>query len=147
MIISCHKYLSLFGSSNRMGICSLKCEGKIYEDEKELNEVMNRSFQLVFAKEERFERGELNERRTVMSQIEMEPGEIKQLIEGLDKRKATGPDEISGCIFQECKEQLADMILEIVQVLHKGRKGAYGLEKSYYRTNSQRRKKRRPVEL
>ena len=48
---------------------------------------MNRSFQLVFAKEERFERDEFNERRTMMSKIEIEPGEITKLIEGLDKKK------------------------------------------------------------
>ena len=37
------------------------------------------------------------------------------MIESLDQRKAAGPDEISGCILQECKQELGDRIQDIVQ--------------------------------
>ena len=96
-------------------INKLKSGGRIYETAKEMSEIMNKSFKSVFTAETDFVAPAEMEIMEGLDDIKVEKEEIKRLLEKLDGRKAMGPDEVSGWILRECKDQLVDPIWDIVK--------------------------------
>ncbi|XP_050714228.1 uncharacterized protein LOC126997279 [Eriocheir sinensis] len=107
---------------NRETINKLKMDGTAYEDPAEMAEVMNNSFHRVFTKEDEFVQPPGQERGRVMQEIQLTVQEVKESLNKLDVRKATGPDEVSGWILKECSEQLAEKFHSIMSAsLSEGR--------------------------
>ena len=79
-----------------------------YDDEEEMSEVLNAKFQSVFVKESKFIRehpADGDESR--LDDILVTKEEIQAKMTDLDKRKAMGPDNISGWVLQECVAELS----------------------------------------
>ena len=98
----------------KQGIEKLKFEGKIYYDPRQQAEIMNQCFEGVFTNEGEFEEIEQVNRMKRLSSIQVERQEILKLMEGLDVRKASGPDGISNWVLKECREELVDKIRSIL---------------------------------
>ena len=101
--------------NNKDEIIKLVDNGKMIEDTKELVEVMNINFQSVFTREIDFNEPttpEEGQDRLIM--IRTTTQEVKLMLDGLDRRKATGPDNVSNWVFRECSSQLAEKICDMI---------------------------------
>ena len=115
----------------REGITELKDNGRVYNDEKDMAEVMNRKFQTVFTEEEDFDVGDGVFVENEIKEVKVQRREVMKLMECLDVNKAPGPDGISNWILRECRNQLVDKIHKLVSVsLMQGR-----LPKDWKRAN------------
>ncbi len=100
---------------NRERISRLKMNGQMCEDPAELAKIMNRSFQSVFTKERRFVwQSEMSEEMG-LGEIQVTEEDVQKQMEGLDVRKAPGPDGVSGWILKECNQQLTWVIHNIIE--------------------------------
>ena len=96
-------------------IIKLRREGRIYETAEEMCELMNESFKWVFTEETSFvEPPRDAEHQEGMQDIKVDRQEIRKLLENLDVRKAIGPDDVSGWILKECRDQLVEPIWDII---------------------------------
>ena len=50
-----------------------------------------------------------------MWEISISKEEIKEMMMELDERKAIGPDEVSGYILKECRQEIAELIHDIIE--------------------------------
>ena len=99
----------------RVTIELLKGEHGIIDDPKNMAELLNNKFQQVFTKESRFEKPLIKRDVRQMKVIRVTETEILELIKELDDEKAMGPDEVSGKILKECKEELVRPIHDIIK--------------------------------
>ncbi len=100
---------------NIEGISRLKVNGQMYEDPAELAKIMDRSFQSVFTKERTFVwQSEMSEEMG-LEEIQVTEEDVQKQMEGLDVRKAPGPDGVSGWILKECNQQLTWVIHNIIE--------------------------------
>ena len=85
-------------------ITRLKENNEVYEDLREMSEVLNKNFQKVFTTEYYFKKPQGQVRKNVMWEIKISIKEIEDLMKELDERKAIEPDEVSGYILKECRQ-------------------------------------------
>ena len=97
-------------------IQSLADQGKIYSDEEEICELLNKKFQSVFTQEKVFE-GEQNitSKKDNIENIEISIKGIEGELKSLDKAKSGGPDEISCWVLKECAHELSKPLYIIMQ--------------------------------
>ena len=89
-------------------IQSIADEGRSFNREEEMCEILNKNFQSVFLEDSAFEEdAELHVVETKMEDLHIRREEISDMMKSLDKRKANGPDEISCWVLQECAEELS----------------------------------------
>ena len=100
---------------NRDSITKLRENDIIYEDPKEMSEILNRNFQMVFTRESEFQQLQEERRGTEMMEIEVNQEEIMKLMNDLEERKANGPDKVSGHILKECRHQLIKPVHDIIK--------------------------------
>ena len=50
-----------------------------------------------------------------MWEIRISREEIEEMMKELDERKAIGPDEVSGDILMECRQEMAEPIHDIIE--------------------------------
>ena len=94
-------------------VVKLRDDGKVYEDDKELAEILNRNFQTVFTNESGFDPGQVLAEGELES-IEVDKEELEKLMRNLNGRKAMGPDGISGQVLKECHKQLLEPMYDII---------------------------------
>ena len=82
-------------------ITRLKKNNEVYEDPKEISEVLNKNFQKVFTTESDFKKPQGQVRTNEMWEIGINRKEIEEMMKELDERKAIGPDEVSGYILKK----------------------------------------------
>ncbi len=101
---------------NWEGIDKHRVEGKKYEDEAVMVEVMNNPFQTVFTRESEFRGHEwVEEHVDSLEEMQVTVQEMKKIImEGLDVRKTSGTNGMSDWILKECSKQMAEKILYII---------------------------------
>ena len=92
----------------------LRAEGETYETEQELCEILNKKFNSVFNKDENWEadfgaRG--RDLEAELSNISVTRTEVLSKLKNVDRRKAMGPDGVSGWVLRECAEELSHPIL------------------------------------
>ena len=76
-----------------MGLyCSLKKKKELYEDPKEMSEVLNKKFQKVFTTECDLKKPQGQVTKNEMWEIRISRKEIVEMMKKLDERKAIGPD-------------------------------------------------------
>ena len=85
---------------------------EIFENDKDIAEILNKSFCKVFTVEEVFDKQEVDVRK--MRSIIVTRGDIETIVNNIDGSKSMGPDGISGRLLKECKDELIDVILDIV---------------------------------
>lgn len=90
---------------NRKGIVQLINENGIYEELKEMNELLNISFQKVFINESMFKAPQRELSMIGMWKIEANRKEIQEMIVKLEEKRATSADELSEHILKECSQQ------------------------------------------
>lgn len=95
-------------------IARLQGEQGMIDDPKSMANLLNTRFQQVFTREPIFEQPSENEGGYKLEEIKIQKREIIKLMEELDEEKAMGPDEVSGSILKECKEELIDPIYDII---------------------------------
>ena len=95
-------------------IARLQGEQGMIDDPKSMANLLNTRFQQVFTRESIFEQPSENEGGYELEEIKIQKREIIKLMEELDEEKAMGPDEVSGSILKECKEELIDPIYDII---------------------------------
>ena len=83
---------------------------EVYEDPKEMCEVLNKNFQEVFTTESDFKKPQGQVRKNEMWEIWISKKEIEDMMKELDERKAIGPDGVSGYILKECRQEMAEPI-------------------------------------
>jgi len=95
-------------------VTKLKRNGILYEEEEEISELLNNSFQSVFTNETEFEEPRVRHEVMKMKEITVEVAEIEKYLKELECRKATGPDEVSGWVLKECREYLTKPLHHII---------------------------------
>ena len=98
----------------RKSIDKIRVEDVVYEDPKDMAQVMNSSFKKVFTKELEFTRPLAIQEFRIMEDVQVTVKEVDELVKTLDGRKATGPDGVSGWILKECSNQLTDKLYIII---------------------------------
>merc|ERR1712035_156272 len=96
----------------------LRVDEDIHEYDKAMCEVLNESFHTVFTKEEAWEEdnmGDEIEEGERLNSISVSRTEVLKKLKELDKRKAMGPDEISGWVMRECAEELSHPITTLYE--------------------------------
>ncbi len=103
-------------------IDKLEKDGRKYEKEEELCEVMNESFKSVFNMEDDFVGTRVQVQQEGLHEVKVEKQEIDRLLKDLNVRKAMGPDEVSNWVLKECREQLVEPIWGVINTsLQEGR--------------------------
>ncbi len=87
---------------------------KITEDERGMCELGNENFQQVFTKETKFNEPKHKTLEKQVGEIIVTQEDIYKMMEGLEVRKAMGPDGISGFILKECRKQLMEPVFDII---------------------------------
>ena len=103
--------------NRREDIKTIRENGQIYENDKDISEVMNNNFQKVFTKESEFCEREMRDGVVpvaAMEEVKVNKRELQELMKALDGTKSMGPDEVSGQILKECHEELIEPIFEII---------------------------------
>ena len=95
----------------------LSVDGEIHESDKEICEVLNKTFHSVFTKEGPWEggKGEKTEGVEQLSSVSVSKMEVLKKLKELDKRKAMGPDKVSGWVLRECAEELSQPIATLYE--------------------------------
>jgi len=91
----------------------LRVDGEVYESDRAICEVLNKKFHSVFTKEEEWEEKDMGteaEKVECLNRVSVSREEIMKKLKELDKRKAKGPDEVSGWVLKECAEELSHPI-------------------------------------
>ena len=97
----------------KSGIADLnKDDGTKTKNDNEKAELLNEFFQSVFTNEEdgplpNFENYDFD---TELNEIEITPSDVKKILTGLDKNKASGPDGIPSSVLSEAAEELTEPI-------------------------------------
>ena len=78
-----------------------------------MSEVLNRNFEKVFATKSYFKKPQGQVRKNEMLEIRINREEIEEMMKELKERKAIGPDEVSGYILKECRQEMAEPIHDI----------------------------------
>ena len=99
---------------HREGVNKLKKEGRTYESDTEMSEIMNESFQSVFTKEINYIAPRGIVKKEGIQEIQVTRQEIRKLLEKLDGRKAMGPDGVNGRLLKECGEQMEEPLWDII---------------------------------
>ena len=86
----------------------------IYENATDIVEILNNTFCKVFTKEEPFT-GEKFTQTKKMNDIIITKDNIEKIINNLDDDKSMGPDGVSGRMIKECKDQLLNPIMDLVE--------------------------------
>ena len=93
----------------------MKVNGVHVEKEEEMAEILNDYFQSVFTEEGPFKKPmSLNVGVDGLGEVEVTVGEVKEMMDDLDVRKAQGPDGVSNWVLKECSVQLADKIHKVI---------------------------------
>ena len=100
---------------SKESVTRLRENNKVYEDPKEMSELLNKNFQKVFTKESEFQQLQRERRETEIREVKVCRDEIMKLMKDLEERKATGPDQVSGHILKECRHQLIEPIHDIIR--------------------------------
>ena len=94
----------------------MKENNKVYEDLKEMSEVLNKNFQKVFTTESDFKKPQGQVRKNEMWEIRISKKEIEEMMKELDRRnERKGPDGVSGYILKECRQKIAEPIHDIIE--------------------------------
>ena len=81
-------------------------------------EILNRNFQKVFTQETVFEEPDKERHvRKLLDNLKVDKAELLCSLNGLDGKKAMGPDNISGQVLKECSQQLTQPIHDIIQLV------------------------------
>ena len=88
----------------------MKENKEVYEDPKEMSEVLNKNFQKVFITESDFKKPQVQVRKNKRWEIRINREEIEEMMKELYERKAIGPDKVSGYILKECRQEMAEPI-------------------------------------
>ncbi|MPC63204.1 hypothetical protein E2C01_057298 [Portunus trituberculatus] len=91
--------------TNRETITKLIKENNRYETPEEMSELMNESFKSVFNEEGDFIEPNNQATQKELRNIVVHKQRISKLLEGVDVRKAMGPDGVSGWTLRECRDQ------------------------------------------
>ena len=93
----------------------MKKNNAVYEDPKDMSEMLKKNFQKVFTAESDFEKPQRQVRKNEMWEIKISKKEIEEMMKEVDERKAIGPDGVSGYILKECRQQMAEPIHDIIE--------------------------------
>ena len=94
-------------------VTKLKDGGKIFEEDKELAEILNKNFQKVFTQETSFNPDQqLKQGKLKCMKVDKE--ELMTIMRKLDGRKAMGPDAVSGQVLKECSKELLEPLYNII---------------------------------
>ena len=102
-------------TKSRDQISAIKDNNIVYSKEEEMCEILNEKFQSVFVQDPYFYMANTRTNVKNIENITLKKNEIKDLLKGLDKTKAEGPDEISNWVLKECAEELCTPLLLIFQ--------------------------------
>ncbi len=81
-------------------------------DPKDMCELLNEKFHLVFTKETQFNESKYKTSVKQMQETTVSKEEIYKMIEELDVRKATGSDGIPGFLLKESRKQLTEPLYD-----------------------------------
>ena len=81
---------------------------RIYEDPKEISEVLNKNFQKIFTTESDFKKLQAQVRKMRCRNKE----EIEEMMKKLDERR---PNGVSRYIFKECRQEMTEPIHDIIE--------------------------------
>lgn len=98
----------------REGVSRVKDGGHVYEEDKDICDIMNKKFQAVFTEESEFERGVEGLEEIGLQDIVVVKKDILDRMSKLDGRKAVGPDRIAGMMLKECRDQLIIPVHDII---------------------------------
>ncbi len=82
---------------------------------REISEVLNMNFQKVFTRKSNVEPPQRESHEVEMWKIRVNKEELLELLKNLDEKKAVGPDEVSGHIFKNCRQQIIDPVYDIIK--------------------------------
>ena len=99
---------------HKESITKLRENGEIFEESKDLCEILNKNFQSVFTNETEYQQHR-DERETRMLEFRVNKQEVMKLMKELKERKALDPDGVSGFILKECRNQLVVPIYDIIK--------------------------------
>ena len=99
----------------------MRVDGKAYEKDEGLCEVMNGQLQSVFVLEDKEEIGSERQRSQGMPDLTVED-EVLDFMKKLDARKSMELDGVSGQVLQECAEQVMGPVFYIINYLLKNGK-------------------------
>ena len=80
-----------------------------------MSELLNKNFQKVFITEFDFKKPQGQVRKNEMWESRISREEIEKIMKELDERKAIRPDEGSGYILKECRQEMAEPIDDIIE--------------------------------
>ena len=93
----------------------MKENKEVYEDPKEISEVLNKNFQKVFTQKNPNLKNTREKRKNEMWEIKMNKEEIKEMMKKLDEKKAIGPDGVSRYILKQCRQEMAEPIHDTIE--------------------------------
>ena len=96
-------------------ITRLKKHNEVYEDLKEMSEVLNENLKKIFTTESDFQKPQGQVRKNEMREIKISQKEIEEMMKELDERKAIGLDAGSGYILKECRQEIAEPFHDIIE--------------------------------
>ena len=95
-------------------VTAIKEDDEVYEDVKVICEILNKNFQKVFTQETDFEGSDEENNFRKLEDVKVDKVDLLRLLRSLDEKKAMGPDDVSGHILKECREQLIEPICDII---------------------------------
>ena len=88
---------------------------EVYENSKEMSEVLYKNFQKVFTTESDFKKPQGQVRKNEMLEIRINREEKKGMTKTLDERKVIEPNGVLEYILKECRQELAEPIHDIIE--------------------------------
>ena len=93
----------------------MKENNEVYEDPKEMSEVLNKNFEKVFTTQSDFEKLQGQVKKNEMWEIKISKKKIEEMMKELDEKKAIGPDGVSEYILKECRQKMTEPIHDIIE--------------------------------
>ena len=94
----------------------LKIDGKVFEDERELAQILNDKFKSVFVKDSEFQGEVANQdalQRNGLDSIRIDKTDVERRLQKINVNKAMGPDQMSGWVLKHCAEELSWPICQV----------------------------------
>ena len=97
------------------GISPLTSNGQVHEDSKGKAEVLNCQFQSVFTEEDTTQMPKLpdTDRLPSIEELQISAKGVQKLLESIDPKKASGPDEVPCRVMKEAAEEIAPFLRDI----------------------------------